>query len=72
MVEPLVFPTCEEEPTAVPQLLTGPDVARILQISEPQAYRLMQRGAIRVVRFGRCVRVRPAALDAFIREREGR
>ena len=48
------------------RLLTGDEVARILQISKPYAYQLMQRGEVAVVRIGRCVRVRPEDLQRFI------
>ena len=48
------------------RLLTGAEVARILQISKPYAYRLMQRGEVTTVRIGRCVRVRPEDLQRYI------
>ena len=47
-------------------LLTGAEAARILQVSKPFAYRLMQNGAVSVVRIGRCVRVRPEDLQRYI------
>ena len=47
-------------------LLTGEDVAKILNVSRAQAYILMRKGEIPTVRIGRTVRVRPADLDAFI------
>ena len=47
-------------------LLTGNDIARILNISRSLAYQLMRRGNIQTVRFGRNVRVRPEDLNRFI------
>ena len=49
-----------------PNLLTAPEVARILKISKSYAYRLIQRGDIRSVRVGRSVRVREEDLLDFI------
>ncbi len=48
------------------RLLTGAEVADILNISKPYAYRLMQTGEVPVVRMGRCVRVRPEDLQRYI------
>jgi len=48
------------------QLLKGRDVARILNISLPLAYRLLESGEIKAIRFGRTVRCSPDALDAFL------
>ncbi len=50
-------------------LLTGDDVARILQVSRSYAYMLLQRNEIPAVRLGRAVRVRPEDLEAFIQAR---
>ena len=47
-------------------LLTGSEVAKLLNTSRSMAYILMRRGGIRVVRIGRSVRVRPADLQTFI------
>lgn len=47
-------------------LLTGNDVARILNVSRSFAYILMRRGEIPTVRIGRSVRVRPGDLERFI------
>jgi len=41
-------------------------VARILRVSKPFAYRLMQTGQVPVVRIGRCVRVRPEDLQHYV------
>jgi excisionase family DNA binding protein len=46
--------------------LTGKDVAEILKISKALAYRLIARGEIPGIRFGRTVRVKQESLDAFI------
>ena len=48
-------------------LLTARDIANRLQISEQFAYALLSSGRIRPVRMGRrCVRCRPADLEAFV------
>lgn len=50
------------------RLLKGDEVARILNISRSQAYKLMQQGEIPTVRIGRSVRVRYESLWKFIEE----
>ena len=50
------------------RLLKGDEVARILNISRSQAYKLMQQGEISTVRIGRSVRVRYESLWKFIEE----
>ena len=49
-------------------LLTGDDVAKILNISRSFAFQLMRQGGIPTVKLGRSVRVRKADLDQFISE----
>ncbi len=54
------------------ELLKAEDVARLLNISKPMAYRLMQRGEIAVIRINTAVRVKPSDLQAYIdRSRTG-
>lgn len=48
--------------------LTAVEIAKILKISKALAYRLIARGQIASVRFGKTVRVRQEDLDAFIFE----
>lgn len=48
------------------QLLRAEEVARILSVSRPQAYRLMQMGKIPTVRINKSVRVRAEDLERFI------
>ncbi len=48
------------------ELLKADDVARLLNISKPMAYRLMQRGDIAVIRINTAVRVKPSDLQAYI------
>ena len=48
------------------QLLKGRDIARILNISLPLAYRLLETGEIKSIRFGRTVRCMPSALEEFL------
>jgi len=54
-------------------LLRIDDVADRLAVSRSMAHKLVGQGAIRSVRIGRAVRVRPADLDAFLADaaREG-
>jgi excisionase family DNA binding protein len=47
-------------------LLTGGEVAKLLNISRSSAYGLMRCGSLRVVRMNRSVRVRPTDLERFI------
>ena len=51
------------------KLLTGSEVAQVLQVSKSFAHLLMQRGDLPVVRLGRLVRVRPEDLEKFIEEK---
>ena len=48
------------------QLLKGKDVARILNISIALAYRLIENGDIKSIRFGRTVRVKPSSVESFL------
>jgi excisionase family DNA binding protein len=48
--------------------LTGKEIAEILKISKALAYRLISRGEIPSIRFGRTVRVKQADLEKFIAE----
>jgi excisionase family DNA binding protein len=50
-------------------LLTGGQVAEILQVSRSFAYLMMKRGDIPTVRIRNAVRVRPEDLERFIQER---
>jgi len=53
---------------SLPVLLTGEDIARIMQISLAHAYRLMQGPDLPVIRIGKMVRVKPADLEKFLHE----
>lgn len=48
------------------RLLRANDVAKILNISRPLAYRLMQTGKIPTVRINRSVRVRLEDLERYV------
>ncbi len=48
------------------RLLKGHEVAQILNVSRALAYRMMQRGDIKVVKFGKSVRVSERDLQEFI------
>ena len=54
-----------------PKLLKAPDVAKILNVSRTQAYRLMQEGQIQTVKFGSCVRCTLADIEYFIETHRG-
>ena len=54
-----------EEPDMEP-LLTAPEVAKLLRISQSQAYALIRRGVIPAVRLGRSVRVKQDELEGMI------
>ena len=51
------------------RLLKGGDVATMLGISRSLAYRMMRTGEIQSIRFGRSIRVKPEALEKFLKER---
>jgi excisionase family DNA binding protein len=55
-------------PPQVDRLLTAGDVASRLNISKAKAYQLLQRGEILCVRMGGSTRVRPADLEAYIKQ----
>ncbi len=48
------------------KLLNAQEIAEILNISKPQAYLIMRRGDLSVVRIGRLARVRQEDLDQFV------
>ena len=50
-------------------LLCIPDVARILQLSRPKVYDLINFEGLPVMRFGRAVRVSPRALQRWMDKR---
>ena len=52
-------------------LLTVREVALHLGVSNAIVYRLVNSGAIAHMRIANAVRIRPAALDAFLTEAEG-
>ena len=49
-----------------PLLITIPEMARRLGISEREGYRVATRGGIAVVQIGKLRRVPAAALDTFV------
>jgi excisionase family DNA binding protein len=53
------------------RLLTPAEVRAVLRLSKNVVYALLA-GPIPTVRLGRSIRVRPEALQAWIREQEGR
>lgn len=57
-------------PSNAARLLTIPDAAAALGLCKRQVERYVAEGEINVVRFGRSIRIRPAALERFIDARE--
>jgi excisionase family DNA binding protein len=49
------------------QLLKGPEVAKMLNVSRAAVYRLITQGQLPAVRFNKTLRVKPEDLDAFIK-----
>ncbi|MFB3075953.1 MAG: helix-turn-helix domain-containing protein [Candidatus Methylomirabilales bacterium] len=50
------------------RLLTVPQVAEYLQVSVRLTWQLIELGKLPVVRIGRCVRLIPSDLDAYVIE----
>jgi excisionase family DNA binding protein len=56
--------------TALPEpLLTVPQVAKFLQLSERQIFRLIDASELATVRIGRSVRIEQSAIEEFIRNK---
>ena len=47
-------------------LLTIPQVAKRLKVSDYRAYELARQGILKSVRFGKSVRVKPSAIDEYV------
>ena len=58
----------EKTNTELTVLLTGEEIARILNVSRAYAYQLMRQQQIRTVKIGRSIRVRPEDLATFIKD----
>jgi excisionase family DNA binding protein len=54
-----------------PRLLTVMDVARMLNVSKAQMFRILKAGQIPVVKIGRLSRLRPEAVEEYIVRMEG-
>ena len=64
--------TTSRQPCTDAMLLTLPQVAKRLAITEGRAYELARQGKVPIVKVGKYVRVESAALDAWIaKHREG-
>ena len=50
------------------ELLTIPEVAKRLKVSDYRAYQLARQGVFKSVRFGKSVRVKPEDLSAYLGE----
>ena len=56
--------------TAIPLLLSIPDVAATLGLGRSKVYELIAKEGLPVVRFGRSVRVSAASLQKWVEQRE--
>jgi excisionase family DNA binding protein len=52
-------------------LLKVAEVARVLRISTSKLYREQRTGALRVLRFGRAIRVRKSEVHRYLRKASG-
>ncbi len=52
----------------IPEMLTVKEVLKILKISRTTLYRMIEKGELKVYRFGRSIRVKQDDLRAFIEE----
>ena len=50
------------------QLLKPIDISQALGVSRSLVYKLLENGEIRAVRIGKCLRVRPEDIEAFLDE----
>ena len=60
----------EENPEFVDRLMKPVEVAKVLSISVPYLYKLMQWGKVPSVRIGNAVRVRKSDLISYIEKME--
>ena len=67
--QPVDAPSIEAAPT-LPMLRVG-EVAQQLRLAPRSLWRLIDRGELKVHRFGRAVRISPADLAAFVAARRG-
>jgi excisionase family DNA binding protein len=51
------------DPGQVPQVMTVPEMARVLKIAKSEAYKLIGQGEIPVIRIGKAIRI---ARDPFL------
>lgn len=59
------------QPSPEEELLTIPEVAPRLKVSEYRAYELARQGKLRAVKIGKSVRVTPSAIQEFVAQRNG-
>lgn len=53
------------------ELLTIPETAARLKVSRATVYKMLDRGDIRAVKFGRCRRVLATSIDALVQRVQG-
>lgn len=59
-----------KQSTSQPLLLTIKDIMGILQLGRTKIYELIKGEGLPVQHFGRAVRIRPEALEAWLKARE--
>ena len=68
---PTIPAPAEAEPIQLwPQLLTIPQVARVLSVSDKTVYSMLKTGKLPRIAIGRLVRVRLSSLNAWLDDRE--
>ena len=60
----------EHAPTQPPSLMSVTQVARRLLVSKATVYRLIRREGLPVIAFGSALRISPASLEEWLRNRE--
>ena len=53
-------------PREIPELMTAPEIARLLRVSGRTVFALVERGELPAARFGRCVRFDPSDVKQYI------
>ena len=66
--QPIPDPQNDPKSYSTNQLLRAAEVAKYLDISKPEAYKLIKIGEFPVIRIGRLVRVKFSDLENFIEE----
>ena len=60
----------DETPESLQPLLTIPVVAKMLAVSRPTVYTLIDTEGLPIIKFGRCVRISPISLQKWLAQHE--